>query len=89
LSGLSSVLKQAVPNLLKRVELSYKPKFIALLSRDLGESVPALQSAWGDRLILDGASPFASAEFEASAVSAAGESSNSADRLAEGISRLP
>ncbi len=70
LSGLSSVLKQALPNLLKRVELSYKPKFIALLSRDLGELVPALQSAWGDRLILDGDSPFTSTEWEASGVSA-------------------
>jgi hypothetical protein len=85
---LSSVLKQAAPNLVKRVQFSYKPKFIALLSRDLGELVPVLQSGWGDRLILDGASPFAGAESETSGVSPS-QSSNSADRLAEAIRRLP
>lgn len=88
LSGLSSILKQALPNMLKRVQLSYKPKFIVLLSRDLGELVPALQSAWGDRLILDGASPFAIGEPETAGASA-GQSSNVHDRLAEAIRRLP
>jgi hypothetical protein len=88
---LSSVLKQAVPNLLKRVQLSYKPKFIALLSRELGELVPVLRSAWADRLILDGASPFVGAGAEVAGGSA-GESSNLADpfsdRLAEAIRGL-
>jgi hypothetical protein len=88
LSGLSSVLKQAAPNLLKRVQLSYKPKFAALLSRDLMELAPSLKSAWGDRLILDGDSPFTSTEWEASGVSA-GESPNFPDRLAQAIARLP
>ena len=87
-SELPAVLKQGVPNLLKRVQLSYKPKYIALLSRDLAELVPVLQSAWGDRLILDGASPFAAAKSEASGVNP-GQASKSFDRLAEAIRRQP
>ena len=86
-SELSAALKQAMPNLLKRVQLSYKPKYIALLSRNLDELLPGLRSAWGDRLILDGASAFAGAESKSSEAGA-GQLPNPPDRLAEAIKRL-
>jgi hypothetical protein len=52
-------VRRAAPTVLKRVQLSYKPKYIALLSNPTRELIRALEDAgWKDRLILDGGGPF-------------------------------
>jgi hypothetical protein len=59
-ADVASAIERAAPNLLRRVEISYKPKLIVLLS-DLTEPLIAMFQAngWGDRLVLDEGSPFA------------------------------
>jgi hypothetical protein len=43
----------------RRIEISYRPKRVALLSHLSRELIPRLQAAgWGDRLILDSGEPF-------------------------------
>jgi hypothetical protein len=56
----TSAIERAAPNLLRRVEISYKPKFVALLSDLTQPLIPMFQAnGWGDRLILDDGRPFA------------------------------
>ncbi len=58
---LASAVKLRTPTLLKRLQASYRPKFVALLSESLEVLIPVLQNAgWGDRLILDQGRPFSS-----------------------------
>jgi hypothetical protein len=63
--GASSELRDAMtrlfPTLLKRIQFSYRPKVMALLSDQSSELIPAFQAAgWGGRLVLDEVAPFAS-----------------------------
>ena len=53
-------INRAAPILLKRLQISYRPKFVAILSQPLEGLIPVLQNAgWSDRLILDEGKPFA------------------------------
>jgi hypothetical protein len=59
---LAAAVQRATPILLKRLQASYRPKLVALLSQQLGELILVLEDAgWGDRLVLDDGKPFAGA----------------------------
>lgn len=59
---LAAAVQRAAPTLLKRLQASYRPKYVALLSQQLGELILVLQDAgWGDRLVLEDGKPFAGA----------------------------
>jgi hypothetical protein len=52
-------IERAAPGILRRVNLSYRPKSVALLSPLTQVLVPVLQAnGWGARLILDEGKPF-------------------------------
>ena len=52
-------LARVFPTLLKRIEFSYRPKRVALLSAQFLQWVARFQAmGWGDRLILDQGEPF-------------------------------
>lgn len=56
---LDAALGRCAPSLVKRVQFSYKPKYIALISTVLGSLVPMLsRGGWADRLILNAGVPF-------------------------------
>jgi hypothetical protein len=56
---LSESLERLGPTILRRVEKSYKPKYIVLLSASLGKLIPQFErSEMRDRLILDQGKPF-------------------------------
>jgi hypothetical protein len=56
---LETALRNSVPTVLLRVQSSYKPKHIALLSSPTRGLIQPLSAAgWKDRLILDGGGPF-------------------------------
>jgi hypothetical protein len=58
-SELETAVRSVTPTVLKRVQLSYKPKHIALLSNATRDLIRALgEAGWKDRLILDGGGPF-------------------------------
>ncbi len=53
-------IERAAPGILRRVNVSYKPKSIAFLSPQTQGLVPIFQAGgWGERLILDDGKPFA------------------------------
>jgi hypothetical protein len=61
----ASAIGRAAPTILKRLQISYRPKYVAILSESLQGLIPVLQDAgWADRLILDeakdGGKPFTS-----------------------------
>lgn len=57
---LRSAVQRFAPTVLRRVQSSYKPKHVVLISEPSSELIDAFRGAgWGDRLILDGAAPFA------------------------------
>jgi hypothetical protein len=59
-------IERAAPTVLRRVNVSYKPKSIALLSSGTQPLIEALQAnGWADRLILADGKPFAPLEDEA------------------------
>jgi hypothetical protein len=56
---LAAAVSKLAPTVLLRVNTSYKPKFVALLSHALQPLIPLFQSnSWGDRLILQNGAPF-------------------------------
>lgn len=58
-AALADALRQLFPTLLKRIQFSYRPKSVVLLSEDLGVLVPLFHEAgWGERLVLDQGLPF-------------------------------
>lgn len=58
-ADLNSLVRRLAPTVLRRVQASYKPKQIALISPPTKELIePFRVAGWGDRLILDGGSPF-------------------------------
>jgi hypothetical protein len=60
-AALANAVGRVVPTLLKRLQLSYRPKYVAILSESLQGLIPVLQEAgWADRLVLDEGRPFAS-----------------------------
>lgn len=68
---LSAAVRRLAPTVLRRVQVSYKPKHVVLISEATSELIDAFRTGgWADRLILDGAAPFA-AESIGDRVSAA------------------
>lgn len=60
-ADLNSLIRGLAPTVLRRVQASYKPKQIALISEPTKELIePFRVAGWGDRLILDEGSPFTS-----------------------------
>ena len=58
--GLSVGARKLAPTLLRRVQSSYKPKYVALISAPTKELIGPLQAnGWRDRLILDDGAPVA------------------------------
>jgi hypothetical protein len=56
---LGVALRRFGPTLLKRVQISYRPKVVALLGPESQELIPGFQAAgWSDRVILDEGRPF-------------------------------
>ena len=56
---LAAAIIKLAPRVLLRVNTSYKPKFVALLSPALQPLIPLFQTnSWADRLILQGGAPF-------------------------------
>lgn len=56
----SEAVRRAAPTVVKRVQLSYKPKSVVLFSGATAELIPALLGAgFGERLILNDGAPFA------------------------------
>jgi hypothetical protein len=56
---LGAALERAGKTLVLRLNTSYRPKFVALLSKPTAGLIPILQSAgWSDKLILDAGQPF-------------------------------
>ena len=54
LGKIESLIQRFAPTLLKRIQFSYKPKYVALISRRLRHLIPIFQQAGlGDRLLLD------------------------------------
>ena len=55
----SEAVRRAVPTVVKRVQLSYKPKAVVLFGQPTGELIEPLRAAGlGDRLVLSGGMPF-------------------------------
>ncbi len=60
-AALAHAVGRVVPTVLKRLQISYRPKCVAVLSESLQGLIPVLQDAgWADSLILDEGRPFAS-----------------------------
>ena len=58
-SGQHEAIKRALPTLLKRVKLSYKPQSIVLFSSATAELIGPLQAAGlGDKLLLHNGAPY-------------------------------
>lgn len=84
-TALDDTVRRLAPTLLKRVQVSYRPKLVALLSPEAGELIPALLGAgWAGRLVLDEGRPFTLPEL-GHAASPAGL----ADRLGGRLMQAP
>jgi hypothetical protein len=58
-TDLDAALGRCAGSVLKRIQFSYKPRYVALVSPALASVVSLLsQSGWTERLILDAGSPF-------------------------------
>jgi hypothetical protein len=63
-----AAIDRCAPSLVKRIQFSYKPKYIAPVVSELQPVLPLLTNAgWSDRLILDGEKPFDITENSAAA----------------------
>jgi hypothetical protein len=85
---LSAELRRLARTVVLRVQTSYKPKYVALVSQPTQELIHPLQEAkWGDRLVLDNGSPFVD-PFLGDPQNQAEFGTSLGDRLAAVISRL-
>jgi hypothetical protein len=58
-TDLEAALDRCARSILKRIQFSYKPRYLALVSPALAFLIPLLsQSGWRERLLLDAGSPF-------------------------------
>ena len=58
-SELAQTIRRLAPTVALRLNSSYKPKFVAPISRMLQEVIPALESkGWSDKIILNDGKPF-------------------------------
>lgn len=78
---LVAAVRRLASTAVRRVQTSYKPKFVALIARATAELIEPFRAAgWGDRLVLDHGAPFASLTETARG--------SVAEALAAAISRL-
>jgi hypothetical protein len=87
--ALSAALNRQGPVMVKRVNASYKPKYIAPISPSMAELTPLFEfSGWGTRLVLNGGKPFVD-PFLGDPQSQAEFGTSLGDRLAEALSSRP
>ncbi len=85
---LRDAIQHLAPTVLRRVQMSYRPKYVALLSLLSRGLLPAFQTAgWGDRLVLDGGVPFAEPFFHDPPGQGEPET-RTGDRLAKALASL-
>ncbi|HXN98526.1 MAG TPA: hypothetical protein VN881_05595 [Candidatus Acidoferrales bacterium] len=83
---LSDALNRLGPVMVKRVNASYKPKYILPISSSMGELTPLFEfSGWGERLVLNGGKPFVD-PFLGDPQGQAEFGTSLGDRLAEALS---
>ena len=83
---LEAAVRKVASTVLLRLKSSYKPKYVALLSKPGRELIgPLSEGGWKDRLILDGAGPFFD-PFLADPAAQAEFATAFGDRLARAIS---
>ena len=83
---LSDALNRLGRVMVKRVNASYKPKYIVPISPSMGELTPLFEfSGWGERLVLNGGKPFVD-PFLGDPQSQAEFGTSLGDRLAEALS---
>lgn len=59
-ADLNAIIRRLAPTVLRRVQASYKPQYVALISEPTGTLLEPFRTAgWSDRLILDHGAPFA------------------------------
>jgi hypothetical protein len=86
-NGLDEALERLGPVMIRRVEKSYKPKYIVLLSASLGKLIPQFERGeMRDRLILDHGKPFLSS-LENSATSRLSPTISLSDQLKAALPR--
>jgi hypothetical protein len=84
--ALSGELNRLAPVVVKRVNASYKPKYIVPISPAMEELVPLFElSGWGNRLVLNSGKPFVD-PFLGDPQSQAEFGTSLGDRLAEALS---
>ena len=84
--ALSAALNRLGPVMVKRVNASYKPKYIAPISSPMGELAPLFElSGWGQRLVLNDGKPFVD-PFLGDPQGQAEFGTSLGDRLAEALS---
>jgi hypothetical protein len=84
---LSAAIRRLAPTVRRRVQASYKPKYVVLVSQPTSELIEPLRACgWGDRLILDNGCPFDVVSHEGQ--NRAGPAESLGDRLLATISRL-
>jgi hypothetical protein len=85
---LRAAIRRLTPTVLRRVQNSYKPKYIALISQPTTELIaPLRETRWGDRLVLDeGGGPFMCPTEEGQPAEARNSLGN---RLLTALSRFP
>jgi len=83
--ALTAAMELAGPVLIRRIEKSYKPKYVALLSGSLVPMIPLLeQSELRDRMLLNNDKPFSS-PLELSQVSPSGGAASLSDELSAAL----
>jgi hypothetical protein len=76
-----AALERCAPSLLKRIQFSYKPKYVAPVSSALRRFIPLLEAGgWSDRLILNNGDPF---DIRSAGEDAAGFAAAISDKLAK------
>src|SRR5580704_10499431 len=84
--ALSAALNRLGPVMVKRVNASYKPKYIAPISSPMAELAPLFEfSGWGERLVLNDGKPFVD-PFLGDPQGQAEFGTSLGDRLAEALS---
>jgi hypothetical protein len=85
-ANLDEALGRCAPSILKRIQFSYKPKYVALIASALASIVPSLsQNGWAERLVLNAGAPFDIRSAIASA-HASSLARNVRERLAKAVS---
>lgn len=88
LNQLTAEIRRLAPTVVLRVQTSYRPKYIALISQPTQELIQPLREAkWADRLVLDDGAPFVD-PFLGDPQNQAEFGTSLGDRLASAVSHL-